>query len=333
MRITESGTIQQSWLQREYHVVLASVAMGYVQCFYIGRIGSGVLWETSENRKTRISLLLGISVLFLWMAWAFVKAVITPPGFAKDHVPQQKWPPERCPTADPSHPPIYNLHPEYRYCGLDKIIKPFRTHHCSNCQACVLKYDHHCSWIGQCVGARNHKFFVNFLQATSAFTLYYLGTILTPGMRPALANGARMSAVFAFTAAIVATAAFFSTRFLIYHTKLILLGQTTLERFQLRKFRQKQLQQNRSFSWWERRKKQKVIEDCTRKWGDIDTECNIWWLGSRRRGWEDVMGKSVWGWFLPIGQSQNDGLSYPINSRFGDDGGLKKREEWPEELR
>ncbi|GAA5976179.1 hypothetical protein JCM10908_005409 [Rhodotorula pacifica] len=41
--------------------------------------------------------------------------------------------------------------------------KPERTHHCSVCQSCVLKFDHHCPWIKGCVGLHNERSFVLFL--------------------------------------------------------------------------------------------------------------------------------------------------------------------------
>ncbi|KAF7137633.1 hypothetical protein RHSIM_Rhsim07G0000800 [Rhododendron simsii] len=50
-----------------------------------------------------------------------------------------------------------------RYCRQCENGKPPRCHHCSVCQRCVLKMDHHCIWVVNCVGARNYKFFLLFL--------------------------------------------------------------------------------------------------------------------------------------------------------------------------
>ncbi|EAA21590.1 DHHC zinc finger domain, putative [Plasmodium yoelii yoelii] len=43
------------------------------------------------------------------------------------------------------------------------LVRPERAHHCRTCQRCVLKMDHHCPWIGTCVGEKNLKFFFLFL--------------------------------------------------------------------------------------------------------------------------------------------------------------------------
>jgi Uncharacterized protein containing DHHC-type Zn finger len=50
-----------------------------------------------------------------------------------------------------------------RRCGFCEIMQPLRAKHCTECQHCVRRYDHHCPWIGNCVGERNHKFFLSFL--------------------------------------------------------------------------------------------------------------------------------------------------------------------------
>ena len=39
--------------------------------------------------------------------------------------------------------------------------KPPRTHHCSVCDRCVLKMDHHCPWINGCIGHFNHRYVLN----------------------------------------------------------------------------------------------------------------------------------------------------------------------------
>ena len=55
------------------------------------------------------------------------------------------------------------VYKETKICPTCNIVKPFRSHHCNDCGNCIYKFDHHCPWIGGCVGGRNYIFFFLFL--------------------------------------------------------------------------------------------------------------------------------------------------------------------------
>lgn len=59
-------------------------------------------------------------------------------------------------------------HSRPRYCKKCVAWKPERAHHCSVCGKCVLRMDHHCVWIANCVGVYNTKAFLLFLVYTCA---------------------------------------------------------------------------------------------------------------------------------------------------------------------
>mmetsp|Transcript_10194 Transcript_10194/g.21377 ORF Transcript_10194/g.21377 Transcript_10194/m.21377 type:complete len:404 (+) Transcript_10194:158-1369(+) len=53
-------------------------------------------------------------------------------------------------------------------------FKPARAHHDSVTGRCIVKFDHFCPWVGNAVGAMNHKFFVLFVGYTMVSCLFSL---------------------------------------------------------------------------------------------------------------------------------------------------------------
>eukprot|EP00357_Protocruzia_adherens_P007649 CAMPEP_0115001042 /NCGR_PEP_ID=MMETSP0216-20121206/17129_1 /TAXON_ID=223996 /ORGANISM="Protocruzia adherens, Strain Boccale" /LENGTH=283 /DNA_ID=CAMNT_0002366279 /DNA_START=36 /DNA_END=887 /DNA_ORIENTATION=- len=59
-----------------------------------------------------------------------------------------------------------------KWCSTCHISRPLRSFHCKICGTCVSVHDHHCPWVANCVGERNHKSFVQFLAV--GFTTTFL---------------------------------------------------------------------------------------------------------------------------------------------------------------
>ena len=61
-----------------------------------------------------------------------------------------------------------------RYCSRCARFRGPRTFHCDECDACIDGYDHHCPWLGKCVGKHNYPPFFWLLHAVN---IYFLATV------------------------------------------------------------------------------------------------------------------------------------------------------------
>merc|ERR1712086_371628 len=58
-------------------------------------------------------------------------------------------------------------------------MRPPRAFHCDDCGVCIEVHDHHCPWVGTCVGYRNAKYFAMFLLATAMHCIMSFPICLT----------------------------------------------------------------------------------------------------------------------------------------------------------
>ena len=65
-----------------------------------------------------------------------------------------------------------------KLCKRCRHFKPIRAHHCSMCGRCIIKMDHHCPWVNNCVGIGNHKLFIVFLFWVNIVCWYALALII-----------------------------------------------------------------------------------------------------------------------------------------------------------
>ena len=61
------------------------------------------------------------------------------------------------------------------YCPLCLVKNKFRSKHCLICQICVDEFDHHCFWVGNCIGKDNYTLFFVFLIYILINTLFNIG--------------------------------------------------------------------------------------------------------------------------------------------------------------
>uniref|UniRef100_A0A1A8PLD8 Palmitoyltransferase n=2 Tax=Nothobranchius rachovii TaxID=451742 RepID=A0A1A8PLD8_9TELE len=73
--------------------------------------------------------------------------------------------------------------PRLRRCGFCLLQQPMRAKHCQTCTRCVRRFDHHCPWMENCVGERNHRWFIVYL-LVQLLTLLWAVHIALSGIFP-----------------------------------------------------------------------------------------------------------------------------------------------------
>ncbi|XP_075909701.1 palmitoyltransferase ZDHHC20-B-like isoform X1 [Petromyzon marinus] len=254
---------------------------------------------TVQNVGEKVVYLLLFHVLFAVLVWSYWKTIFTEPQgpsaeFSLPYTERELL--EREGREDGRHEilqraaaslPLHTrtLAGAIRYCEKCNLIKPDRCHHCSTCEACILKMDHHCPWVNNCVGFANYKFFVLFLAYSLLYCVYVSATVLQyflmfwrVSTRSALPDDqAKFHVLFLFFAGVifgVSVVSLFG-----YHCWLVCKNRSTLEAFRAPIFRH-------------------------------GPDKNGFNLGVRKNV-EQVFGDQARYWILPVPSSLGDGCSFP----------------------
>eukprot|EP00760_Papus_ankaliazontas_P001834 PhM_4_TR1063/c0_g1_i1/m.83410/K20028/ZDHHC2_15_20; palmitoyltransferase ZDHHC2/15/20 len=247
-----------------------------------------MVWACStyviEVRPHRTSLTLVMFFFFMNM-WSLFMAVFTPPG----HVPSH-W---SCVYgSDPSRQAFELKNTgELRTCRRCNVYKPDRSHHCSSCDRCVLKMDHHCPWINNCVGFFNQKFFLlfilyitmccTFVGLTAWEALWHSFDFLAEKQPRQLFKAIR-AINFAFSYIVVVVFSVSLGMFVSFHFGLVMKNTTTIERLE-KMDRLRGMHQHHMY--------------------------DVGW----RENFIAVFGEKWYLWLLPIATTPGDGTLFPVS--------------------
>ncbi|TFK26647.1 palmitoyltransferase PFA4 [Coprinopsis marcescibilis] len=155
------------------HYILGRIAVGGVLCLISFIAYSAQLfviwpWYGREWSIELLVLLIPFNISVGILFYNYFLCITTAPGTVP-----QGWKPD---THNDGYE-VKKLTGTPRYCRVCQCYKPPRTHHCRDCDRCVLRMDHHCPWINNCVGYFNYAHFVRFLFWVDVSCSYHLAMI------------------------------------------------------------------------------------------------------------------------------------------------------------
>ncbi|XP_059684820.1 palmitoyltransferase ZDHHC12 [Gavia stellata] len=123
--------------------------------------------QKQEERGELLQLLIFV-LLVLCSVLLYFKVSLMDPGFVKSEEEVKAGKSEEQSLVIPQVPSNIKM----RRCGYCLVKQPMRAKHCQLCQHCVRRYDHHCPWIENCVGEKNHPLFIVYLSVQLVVLLW-----------------------------------------------------------------------------------------------------------------------------------------------------------------
>mmetsp|Transcript_24750 Transcript_24750/g.59552 ORF Transcript_24750/g.59552 Transcript_24750/m.59552 type:complete len:320 (-) Transcript_24750:422-1381(-) len=129
-------------------------------------IGPFVLFVVATWHEIHIGLTIGAAIMYAVAQYGLLRAGMMDPGIIPRNT-TGRVPVVPIDDYDVDGTPLI-------FCETCKIFRPRRAKHCRYCDNCVERFDHHCPWVGTCIGARNYKYFILFLFSITILSVYLL---------------------------------------------------------------------------------------------------------------------------------------------------------------
>jgi len=280
-------------------VIFISLIVGWSYYAYVVAV---VLTAMVDNVVEQVVCAVVFHCLAIMFLWSYYMVVFTPPGTVPpswrltnvdvDRLAQaqseDEWKDILATLANQIGCPVKqrSVQNAVRYCEKCLCIKPDRSHHCSVCEDCTLKMDHHCPWVNNCVGFHNYKFFLLFLGYALSYCLfisastarYFLHIWLLEKEADHELGSAKYHILFVFFISILFSLSVSSLFW--YHIWLVVHNRSTLEQFRA-----------------------PIYENNV-------SDSNGWSLG-KLNNIREVFGTNMLLWLLPLQTCLGDGITFP----------------------
>ncbi|CDR95396.1 DHHC zinc finger domain containing protein, putative [Babesia bigemina] len=228
-----------------------------------------------NKQKEGYRQLVYFHVLALLLVWSFVMTAVTDPGYITDAWKEDETSIYSCKERGENG--TYASLREFRYCKKEGCYKPDRAHYCRQLRRNVLKMDHYCPWVANCIGFYNYKFFFLTLLYSNTTCCYILRNVYNEFIKLYFDPNSPFNKLFYLSLITILMLVIIGVvlPFMCFHIWLILSNKTTIE------FCEFQASGTYNYN-----------------------------LGALEN-FKSVFGSNALYWFLPCGYPAGDGLHFP----------------------
>ena len=125
------------------------------------------------KNKNNISIILPLIISSIFYISQIISIIITAfsdPGILHKQERDYKYRPKKYYFKYVINGHLYELN----YCKSCLLFRPPRASHCQLCDNCIIRFDHHCKWIGQCIGQKNYGAFYSLVFCLFFSCLFYI---------------------------------------------------------------------------------------------------------------------------------------------------------------